>query len=156
MDSPVRAAGARRVRGAALAAVWAVGSILLGACLVENSTPSLVHLRISGVAGTEIQLVVSREFVAGVDQLQVTQVQLFQADTILTSLPVDTVVSISTAHRFFAEATPVQPDTLDVTVRVDVDERRLYDRRGLVWQDVPFRFVYVFNQALTQTIDIVL
>lgn len=132
-------------------------ALVLGACsLVEDPTPENILFRMNGEAGTQVQIVVSTEFVAGVDEFQVTQVQLFSADTVMAVLPVDTVVSVAVDRRFFVEVIPVAPDTMQVHVEVDVDTRQLLDRTGLVWQEVPFRFVYLFNQQLTQNINVLI
>lgn len=154
MQKP-RPATLRSTRRRALFAVL-VG-LGLGACsLVEDPTPENILFRMNGEAGTQVQIVVSTEFVAGVDEFEVTQVQLFSSDTITTVLPVDTVVSVAVPRRFFVEVIPVAPDTMQVHVEVDVDTRQLLDRTGLVWQEVPFRFVYLFNQQVTQDINVLI
>jgi hypothetical protein len=150
-----RTATSRSTRLRAYSAV--IAALVLGACsLVEDPTPENILFRMNGEAGTEIQIVVSTDFVAGVDEFDVTHIQLFNADTITTVLPVDTVVSVAVPRRFFVEVIPAAPDTMQVHVEVDVDTRELYDRTGLVWQEVPFRFVYLFDQRVTQNINVLI
>lgn len=139
---------------------WAVGAMVLqcvvaGACGFDDTTPTNVFFRMTGETGTEVQVVYSTRFNAGVNEANVTQVRLVRSDTLLQTLPVDTVVSVATDHRFFVEVLPLDADTLTVAVQLDVDDRRLYSNEGQVHQDEPFRYVYLFNHILSQQVDVV-
>ncbi|MGD2069454.1 MAG: hypothetical protein PVI57_12325 [Gemmatimonadota bacterium] len=130
--------------------------LTVGACGFEDPTPSDIFFAITGSEGAQVQLVTSTQFAAGVNELGVTEVTLLHADTVTRTLPVDTVVSVRIDHRFFIEVLPLEGDSLPVRVEVDVDDRRLYGRSGLVVRESPFRYVYVFNQPLTEIVDVVL
>lgn len=129
--------------------------LLIGGCDFQDLTPSDVFFFMTGSDGAEVQFVVSTQFAAGVTEEGVTEVRLLQSDTTVRVLPVDTVVSIAVDRRFFAEVLPLGENSLDVRVEVDVDDRRLYERSGTVLTDPPFRYVYLFNQPYTETVDVV-
>jgi len=98
----------------------------------------------------------STQFVAGVNDFGVTQVQVFQADTVMQTLPIDTLFNISIDRRWFVEVTPVGTAQVSVEARVDVDDRNQLRETGAILAADPWRFAYLFNQAVTRTIDIVL
>lgn len=142
----------RRCFQLAFALVAATG---LGGCswLVEPS-PENIFLRIDGERGLPVQMLVSTQFVAAIDEQGTTRVQIFHADTVLRTLPVDTGVNIAVPQQFFVEVQPVEVDSMAVTVRVRVDERLLVDERGLLLRAKPWRYVYVYNRPVTRTIEV--
>ena len=117
---------------------------------------AFVQGRVQGEAGTAVQVIRSREFVAGVSESGVTEVSVFVSDTLDVVLPLDETYDISIQRRFFIQVLP--QDTLEaVTARVivNVDGRNLFDDRGTLPLDPPFRYVYVFNQRTTRVIDVI-
>jgi hypothetical protein len=127
----------------------------LSACdWFDDPTPTQVTLSVTGEAGTMAELVLSTQFVAGVTDAGVTQVQIFLADTLVRPLPIDTVVSIAVDRRFFAEVSPLESAIAEYRIRVNVDDRRLFDETGDVLAASPFRYVYSFNQATTRVIEV--
>jgi hypothetical protein len=136
---------------------WPLAALAAWGCgAFEDITPENAFLRVDGPAGTEVQVVTSRQFVAGVNEVGVTQVRVFLADTVVQTLPVDMVVDISVEQRLYVELLPVGVDRVTVQVRVDVDDRSQVNESGDIVDVEPWRFVYLFNQVTTRIIDVVL
>ena len=110
----------------------------------------------SGDPGASVQLMMSTEFIAGVNEVGMTEVKVFRSDTIVIALPVDTVISISRYNQFLLEATPFSADTMNVSVRIDVDTRKQLDESGDIFRINPWRYVYVFNQPVTRSVEIII
>jgi len=123
-----------------------------GCGVFDNPTPKDVSLRLSGNAAVEI--ILSRQFVAGVDESSGTHVQILSADTLHRTLPVDTVIDIAVEQRFFVQVTPEGVDKASIAARVRVDDRTVVDDSGDVPASDPWRYVYVFNQRITQIVDV--
>jgi hypothetical protein len=141
----------RRFAGAL--AVTAV--LVAGACeIFGDGTPTQIYFEMEGEAGLRAKVIYSRDFVAGIDEMGVTHVQVFSSDTVLHTLPVDTTMSIAAEQQWFVQAETLAGDTLAVTVTVDVDDRNLVSRFGGIFPDEPFRYVYVYNQVLTDNVDV--
>jgi hypothetical protein len=121
----------------------------------EDPTPENISFRIEGPAGTTVEAIYSTQFVAGVDEQNVTRVQVFRSDTVLHLLPIDTVFDISIDRRFFVQVTPEGSDPTAVAVRVDVDDRTVLSDTGDLVAAEPWRYVYMFNQQLTRVVDVV-
>ena len=137
--------------------LMALGALSTAACgFFDDPTPETLFFTLDGPAGTELQVVYSTQFVAGVNDFGVTQVQVFQADTVMQTLPIDTLFNISIDRRWFVEVTPVGTAQVSVEARVDVDDRNQLRETGAILAADPWRFAYLFNQAVTRTIDIVL
>ena len=89
-------------------------TVLLSGCdsiLGGDRIPDEIRFQVTGEAGTPVQVVLSRYFAVGIDELGTTRVSIAQADTLMTTLPVDTVVNIRVERRFYAEARPMAPDS---------------------------------------------
>lgn len=133
-------------------------AVALAGCdsiLGENRTPETISYQVQGSAGEPVQLVLSSQFVSGVNESGTTEVQLFIADTTDTVLPLSGTYDISVDRRFFIEVLP--EDTLNTVtgrVIVNVDGRNLIDESGAFLVDPPFRFVYAFNQVTTRVIEV--
>ena len=127
------------------------------ACQIfEDLTPENVFFRMEGEAGSSVQLVLSTEFVAGVNEIGVTQVQVFRSDTVVIVLPADTIISIARYRQFFLEAAPLSSDMMNVSVLVEIDGRKQVEESGNIFRISPWRYVYVFNQPLTRSVEVVL
>ena len=141
------------IRFALFLAVTAV----FGACSVfEDQSPENISLRMTGSTGLQVQAVYSTRFIAGLNDQGVTQVRIFSADTLLQTLPIDTVVNITENLQFFVEVLPTGVDTLDVAVDIRIDGREVLDRSGLILPDSPWRYVYQFNQLLTNEVEVII
>ena len=104
-----------------------------------------------------MEAVYSTEFIAGVTEEGVTEVRIFFADTVLQTLPVDTTVNIEANQQFFVQILPsAVTDTLDVSVNVEIDGRQVLNSAGFIFPLNPWRYVYQFNQLLTQSVEIIL
>ena len=124
-------------------------------CL-DDPTPESVRFRMDGPAGTEARVIFSTDFIAGRNQTGVTEVRIFLSDTITSAFPIDVVISILPNHIFFVQAEPVGVDDLSVSIRVDADDRHLFDGTGLILATDPWLFVYLFNvNLLTSNVDVV-
>ncbi|HUF70335.1 MAG TPA: hypothetical protein VMM79_16930 [Longimicrobiales bacterium] len=127
-----------------------------GGCglLLDNPAPEEARVVIDGDAETEVRIITSTVFVSAVNEEGVTRVQLFEADTIVTTLPYRRTFDIQEDHRFFAEAARLDVDVQNLTMQVYLDDRKQFDEGGILIEGAPFRFVYMFNQAVTQEIEV--
>jgi hypothetical protein len=139
----------RRVAGAVVVA------LLTGGCSwFEDPSPEEARVLISGDAGTPVELIVSSKFVAGVNEGGRTRVVIIQSDTFLTTLPFDRKFDIRGDYRFFAQASRTAADIGSLRMQVFIDSREQFDEDGPLVVDAPFRFVFQFNQFLTDAIDV--
>lgn len=137
------------------------GSLLAGlaltiaACdILEEKWPKQVSFEMRGGDGLQAKVIYATNFVAGVDDRGVTQVQVFSSDTVFHALPIDTAMSIAGDHRWLVQVEALAGDTLDVSVDVEVDGRNLLSESGGIFPDAPWRFVYVFNQRIPRAVDV--
>ena len=122
--------------------------------IFEEGWPSEISFRMRGDAGLQALVVYATDFTAGVDGEGVTQVRVFSSDTVLHTLPIDTAMSIAREQKWLVQVGTLPGDTLDVSVVVDVDDRNLVSETGGIFPDTPWRFVYVFNQRVTRSVDV--
>lgn len=131
----------------------ALTAVLAGGCsLVEDPTPNEARLLVHGEAGKEVRIIVSTQFVAQVNEIGQTRIVLFEADTVVTVLPFERTWTIDEDQRFFAEAARLEADLGNVQVQVFLDGRKRFDEGGALLDGHPYRFLYTFNQAVTQDI----
>jgi hypothetical protein len=131
--------------------------LLAAACLAgcewfEDPSPNEARLVIGGDTGKQVRLIISTVFVATVNEQGQTRVVMIESDTVFTSLPYEQRYNIEEDQRFFVEAARVETDPHQIRVQVFIDNRRECDVAGLLVQGDPFRFVYAFNQGVTQEI----
>lgn len=137
----------------ALVALGLTGS----ACgLLEDQTPEFITFRMSGDAGAVVTVLYSKQFVAGVDEQGVTRLEIFGADTVVHTLPIDTILDVRLEQRLYIQAEASPTDTVDVDVRVTVDGRSLFDRIGDLFPSPPWRFLYQFNTPFTDDIQVII
>lgn len=127
-------------------------TLVLGCGIIEDPTPEQARLIVTGDAETPVRLIVSTKFVAQVNEIGQTRVVIFESDTLVTTLPYETLHAINQDQRFFVEAARLDADLQNVQVQVFVDERKLFDEGGALLADQPYRFVYTFNQRVTRDI----
>lgn len=125
--------------------------------IFDDPTPETISVRMSGASGSEVVAIYSQIFVAGVNQeTSTTEVRIQQADTVLETLPIDTIVDIRESRQFFVQVQTVpDQDSLEVAVRVDLDTRSLLQTEGLILPDDPWQYVYQFNRPLTNVVEVV-
>ncbi len=138
--------------------VWAVVWMLVfgtvaGCGLFDDPSPEEALVRLEGVAGEEVELIVSKQFLTGINSEQITQVELFLSDTIVRMLPFDTLVNIKREQRFFVRT--VDADTLSSQVRMQVfiDGTSRYDQSAFVTVR-QLLFVFAFNQPITSFVEL--
>ncbi|MYK68791.1 MAG: hypothetical protein F4020_04310 [Gammaproteobacteria bacterium] len=120
----------------------------------EDLTPRNIFFEMNGEAGQQVRVIYSTQFVAGVNDIGVTRVQVVRSDTILHEIPFSRAIDISVDRRWFVQAESLGSDTLEVHVIVDVDDRNLLNESGGIFPNDPWHFVYAFNQFLTRDIDV--
>ncbi|MDG2283551.1 MAG: hypothetical protein P8L45_10545 [Longimicrobiales bacterium] len=132
-------------------------STVLAACEVfEDQTPQFISFAMDGPSGAMVQVIYSKAFVAGVDEAGTTRVEVFESDTVLHTLPIDTVIDVRIDRRLFIQGEVSPLDTLSVDVEIDVDGRSLFDGRGDLFPDLPWRFLYQFNSLFTDDIEVII
>ena len=137
----------------ALAVALAVA--FLGACgLFEDTRPSMLSFSMSRDDGSQALAIYATDFVAGVDEIGITHIQVFNSDTVLHTLPFDTIFDIAAEQQWFVQVQSLGSDTLDVSVHVGVDGRDIVSESGGIFPDDPWNYVYVFNQNLGSTLDV--
>lgn len=132
-----------------------VAAVSLAGCdsiLGENKTPEMISWQVQGEAGTPVELIISKQFVAGVTEAGVTEVAVFDSDTVSTVLPAQGDLDVRLERRFFMQV--ATQDTITGRVNVSVDGRSLLSEQGDILPESPFRFVYVFNQTTTRIIEV--
>ncbi|MGY8776941.1 MAG: hypothetical protein ACKVIN_02340 [Longimicrobiales bacterium] len=131
-----------------------LASLIAGCEVFQDLTPKFVTVRMDGPVGQTVSVVYSKQFIAAVDELNVTRVEIFGADTVLHTLPFDTIIDVRLERRLFLQAEVMAVDTLNVDVSIDADGRTLFDRAGDLFPDLPWRFLYQFNHAFTDAIEV--
>ncbi len=141
----------RRIWLLVLGVIW--GTAACGA--FEDPSPKTLTFRMTGETGKQAEVIYSTQFVAGVDEVGTTRVTIFRSDTVVHTLPIDTVFDIEIDRQWFVLVLPTGNDTLSVDVTVDVNNRNLLRESGGIFPDAPWTFVYMFNRPLTRDIDVV-
>lgn len=142
-----------RTRRSLVLASLALATVVSGCKIFDDPTPHDISVRLTGDA--EVEIILSRQFVAGVDEFGDTQLQVFNPDTIYRTLPLDTVVDIEVDRRFFIQVTPQGADKATVGTRVDVDDRNVVNDSGDIFASDPWRYAYLFNQKIARIVDVV-
>ncbi len=119
----------------------------------DDPSPERATVTLTGDAGQMVEILVSKQFLTGVDQNEITQVQIFQGDTLLRALPWDTTISIRIEQRFFIRAIDADALSHQLRMQVRIDQNLEYDRSGEASGD--FQFVYTFNQPVTRVIELI-
>lgn len=120
--------------------------------LFDDPVPNEARVLIEGETGKTVRLIVSTKFVAAVTPQGQTRVEVFQSDTIVTTLPYERVYTIEDDQRFFVETARLDADLANLRMQVYVDDRRQFDEVGALVASRPYRFVYAFNQVITREI----
>ena len=123
-------------------------------CFFEDQSPDTLSFRLSGSPGSQVLAIYSTRFIAGINETGGTEVRVFNSDSVIHTLPIDTTFSIAVDQQFFVQIEPV--DTVDVGARVDIDGRNVLNSEGFIFPDTPWRYVYQFNQLLTEIVEVVL
>jgi hypothetical protein len=134
-------------------AMLLLAALAAGGCgLVEDPTPDEARLIVEGEAGKQVRLIISTKFVASVNQANQTQVVLFAADTVVTTLPYEAVYLINEDQRYFAEASWLETDLQNLHMEVAIDREVRFAEGGALRAGLPYRFVYAFNQPITREV----
>ena len=143
--------GGSLVRNLVFAVVASVGP---GACSwFDDPSPEQASVTVTGEAGEMVQILLSKQFITGIDANNITQVEIFQGDTLFRALPWDTTVSISVEQRFFVRS--IDADSMDHQQRMQVriDGELEYDRQDI--SSGIFQFLFTFNQPITSVIEVI-
>ena len=108
----------------------------------------------TGSEGMGVRVIYSTEFSAGVGVDGVTGVLVLASDTVDHTLPIDTSMSIARDQRWLVLVEPAGGEALDVDVSVSVDDRSLLTESGSILPEIPWRYLYVFNQKITQDVEV--
>ena len=143
-------------RAKLLSAVLAAVVASTGCSIFEDPTPETISIQITGSTGTPVLAIYSQVFVAGVNrETDITEVRLSGADSVMQTLPIDTIINIRASRQLFLQVETMPTDTANVSVRVDINSRNILNRTGFIFPDVPFRYVYQFNRPLTDVVEVV-
>jgi hypothetical protein len=135
------------------AAIVLLASLAASACnWFEDPAPNKARLVVQGEAGKMVRLIVSTRFAAAVNEQRQTRVEIFDSDTIVTTLPFERVYTIEDDQRFFVETSRLDTDLQNVHMQVFIDDRRQFNEVGALLAEAPYRFVYAFNQVITRDI----
>ena len=116
-----------------------VGALLTtaGCDLTDSDPPATAHYRVE--ASQDIQLITSTSFfLAGG-----TSVTLVQADTVVIRSK-EATVDLPSPPRFYVRAISLSAGT-NVSLLVDVGDRRWYDASRTLGADEPLEFVYGYT-----------
>lgn len=131
-------------------------SLLIAGCeIFESQSPETVAFRMSGAAGEMVTIIYSKEFIAATDEAGTTHLEVFEADTVVHTLPIDTIIDVRTERQLFLRAEPLIEDAISVSVRIDVNDRSIFDSSGNIHSESPWLFLYRFNAPPTQSIEVV-
>ncbi|MEZ4414571.1 MAG: hypothetical protein R3E10_02340 [Gemmatimonadota bacterium] len=149
------------LRGLAVLGGVGVFSGLPACSWFEDPTPDTVRVLVTGDASTPAALIVSQSFNAGLTERGSTAVSLFAADTLIRTLPFDTVINLvggidqGDAKRFFFEAQRDQENLSNVQVRIYLDSDLRFDVGGPLTSQEIYRWAYIFNQLFTNVIEVI-
>jgi hypothetical protein len=130
--------------------------IASGCGLIDDPSPNRARLTIDGAAGKTVRLIVSTSFVGTVNESGQTRLVIIKSDTVQVTLPYTKDYNIEDQQRFFAETARSAEDVSALHMQVFVDSRKQFDETGALLSGSPFRFVYMFNQLVTQDITVVI
>ena len=131
--------------------------LIAGCGFFEDEGPEDIFFRMTGPAGSQVTVIYSKQFVAGVNEIGETRVEVFGADTVVHTLPIDTIIDVTLEQRLFMMATPVMPtDTIEVEARVDVDGRNIFLDQGDLLPLVPWQFLYQYNVTFTADLEVII
>ena len=132
----------------------AVGAVGFGGCdWFDDPSPEFVSVSLTGDPGETVEILVSKQFLTGIDENDVTQVQIFQGDTLIRALPWDTTISIRLEQRFFVRSIDADSVSNQLRMQVRVDGVSEYDKSGEASGE--FQFVFTFNQPITNVVELI-
>lgn len=142
-----------RLRNVCAATVALAFLPLAGCGWFDDPTPQEARVSLDGVAGELVEMIISKQFITGISSEQITQVELFDADTLVRPIPFDTLISIKEEQRFFIRT--IDADTLSSQVRMQVfiDGSSRYDQQLIVTVE-QMLFLFAFNQPITAFVEL--
>jgi len=131
-----------------------VGLALAPACSwFEDPSPEEVRVSIDGPAGEQVQILMSKQFLTGVTDGGSTQVEIFDKNELVRTLPFDTIISIKREQRFFVRTVDADSISTQARMQVWIDGERKYDESQPVDQR-QLLFLFTFNQPVTSLIEL--
>jgi len=135
----------------------AVALLTVGCEIFQSQAPETISFTMNGTAGEVVTIIYSKEFVAATDEAGVTHLEVFGADTVVHTLPIDTIIDVRIERQLFLMAEPLaSSDTVNVNVRIDVNDRSVFDGSGDLLPEDPWQFLYRFNAPPTQSVEVVI
>ena len=122
-------------------------------CIVDDG-PSEARATFTGEPGIAVRIVLSARFGATVESEDVTRVTLVEADTLVRTLPFDTVYGLGGEGRFFAQTTSTGPAVQTFRLRVSLDGEQVHDEWGQLTTQTPFRFLHVFGRNVARGVEV--
>ncbi len=127
--------------------------LLAGCDWFDDPSPDEARVSVTGDDGDQVMIWVSKQFLTGITTEGVTQVELFDADTLIRTIPWDTTINIRSEQRFFVRTVDADSVSSRARMQVWIDEDREYDREGPV--DVSqLLFLFTFNQPVTNAVEV--
>jgi len=139
------------VRG--VLAVVASAAAFGGCDWFDDPSPEFATVSLSGDPGETVEILVSKQFLTGIDENDVTRVQIFQGDTLVRALPWDTTISIQLEQRFYVRTIDADTVANQLRMEVRIDGGVEYDKTGDASED--FQFVFTFNQPVTSVVELI-
>ncbi|MCE2454782.1 MAG: hypothetical protein J4G12_03035 [Gemmatimonadetes bacterium] len=149
--------GRTRTRASALTGAVACAGLTIGlwACdLWVEPKPEEVRFSLSGSDGKRAEVIYAIDFVSGQTETGGARVHVITPDTVIHTLPIDTVFDIQGANQWFVLVRPLEGDTLEVQATVAVDGRSVYSQAGGIFPQNPWAFVYLFNKLAAQVDEV--
>lgn len=129
---------------------------VLSACgMFDDLRPVDARVSIDGEPGTRVEVITSSTFVSGITESGVTQVSVIVSDTVYPALPFDETYRIAVDQRFLVILSHFQEDIDSVHMQVFINDDRKFNEGGALLPELPYRFLYTFNQQVTDVIDVV-
>ena len=142
----------RRLMGLMLLCA-AAGATFAACDWFDDPSPETATVRLSGDAGEIATLLISKQFIAGIDENDVTRVQVLQGDTLRRALPWDTTIPIRVEQRFFIRSLDADTVSNQLRMEVRIDGVVEYDQSRITSEEL--QFVYTFNQPVTNVIELI-
>lgn len=122
----------------------------------RDPSPESISVRITGADGTQVLAIYSQVFSVAINEIGEQEVRVFEADSLLQVLPIDTIVNIAESRQFFIQVETTTTDPVEVDVLVDIDGRNVLSRHGGIFPLIPFRYIFLFNRPILINVNVII